>query len=162
MKKKEAKEAHQKKRKNKKREKEKKKMREKERRDNATILFTTLVLQSSAMIFMIESLLCCHFHILVGIFHYRTWLVYSWASKLDAHPLSFFCYKLNYLAQVSFVGERCRKLKFFLRFHQDPSMSSSSNEWPDASTHLCRSRAEAFKERGWRIRTRRDPNHQRS
>ena len=30
--------------------------------------FTTLVLQSSTMIFMIESLLCCHFHILVGIF----------------------------------------------------------------------------------------------
>ena len=25
----------------------------------------------------IESFLCCHFHILVGIFHYRTWLVYS-------------------------------------------------------------------------------------
>ena len=25
----------------------------------------------------IESLICCHFHILVGIFHYRTWLVYS-------------------------------------------------------------------------------------
>ena len=39
--------------------------------------FTTLVLQSSTMIFMIESLLCCHFHILVGILHYRTWLVYS-------------------------------------------------------------------------------------
>ena len=52
-------------------------MSEKERRDNATILFTTLVLQSSTMIFMIESLLCCHFHILVGIFHYRTRLVYS-------------------------------------------------------------------------------------
>ena len=30
--------------------------------------FTTLVLQSRTMIFMIESLLCCHFHILVGIF----------------------------------------------------------------------------------------------
>ena len=30
--------------------------------------FATLVLQSSTMIFMIESLLCCHFHILVGIF----------------------------------------------------------------------------------------------
>ena len=29
------------------------------------------------MIFIIESLLCYHFHILVGIFHYRTWLVYS-------------------------------------------------------------------------------------
>ena len=39
--------------------------------------FFTLVLQSSTMIFMIESLLICHFHILVGIFHYRTWLVYS-------------------------------------------------------------------------------------
>ena len=39
--------------------------------------FPTLVLQSSTMIFMIESLLCCHFHILVGTFHYRTWLVYS-------------------------------------------------------------------------------------
>ena len=25
----------------------------------------------------IESLICCHFHILVGILHYRTWLVYS-------------------------------------------------------------------------------------
>ena len=43
-------------------------MREKERRDNAIILFTTLVLQSSTMIFMLESLLCCHFHLLVGIF----------------------------------------------------------------------------------------------
>ena len=43
-------------------------MREKERRDNATILFTTLVLQSSTIIFMIESLLCCRFHVLVGIF----------------------------------------------------------------------------------------------
>ena len=39
--------------------------------------FSTLVLQSSTMFFMIEGLLCCHFHILVGIFHYRTWLVYS-------------------------------------------------------------------------------------
>ena len=35
----------------------KKNMREKERRDSATIPFTTLVLQSSTMIFMIESLL---------------------------------------------------------------------------------------------------------
>ena len=49
-------------------EKEKNKMREKERRDNATISFSTLVLQSSTMIFMIESLLCCHFHILSGNF----------------------------------------------------------------------------------------------
>ena len=62
--KKEAKEAHQ-------------KNERKERRDNVTILFTTLVLQSSTMIFMIKSLLFYHFHILVGIFHYRTCLVYS-------------------------------------------------------------------------------------
>ena len=52
-------------------------MREKERRDNVTILLATLVLQCSTLIIMIESLLYCHFHILVGIFHYRTWLVYS-------------------------------------------------------------------------------------
>ena len=39
--------------------------------------FSTLVLLSSTMFFIIESLLFCHFHILVGIFHYRTWLVYS-------------------------------------------------------------------------------------
>ena len=75
-------------------------MREKERRDNATILFTKLVLQSSTMIFMIKSLLCCHFHILVGIFIIELGLYIptmgflecprsSWASKLDAHPLSF-------------------------------------------------------------------------
>ena len=59
------------------------------------------MLQSSTMIFMIESLLCCHFHILVGIFHYRTWLVYSndglpqnalglHEQASYAHPLSFF------------------------------------------------------------------------
>ena len=36
-----------------------KKMREKERRDNATISFSTLVLQNSTMIFMIESLINC-------------------------------------------------------------------------------------------------------
>ena len=64
--------------------------------------FATLVLQSSTMIFIVESLLFRHFHILVGIFHYRTWLVYSndglpqncprssWASELDAHPLVSF------------------------------------------------------------------------
>ena len=38
----------------------------KERRDNVTIFFSTLVLQSSTMIFMIESLLFCHFHITSG------------------------------------------------------------------------------------------------
>ena len=62
--------------------------------------FTTLVLQSSTMIFMIESLLRFHFHILVGIFIIEHGLYIpimgflkcprsSWASKLDAHPLRF-------------------------------------------------------------------------
>ena len=44
------------------------------------------------------------------------------------------------------VGERCRKLKFILRFHQDPSMSSSKQRVKGESLHLhttCRSRAEA-------------------
>src|SRR4051812_1134721 len=45
--------------------------------------------------------------------------------------------RTGYKSLVSIVGERCRKLKFFLRFHQDPSMSSSSNEYSDwiASTY---------------------------
>ena len=103
-----------KKRRRKKRKKGKRKKEEKEKNERKRekgqcyYPFTTLVLQSSTMIFMIESLICCHFHILVGIFHYRTWLVYSrmgflecprssWASKLDAHPLSFFCWAFIYL-----------------------------------------------------------------
>ena len=52
-------------------------MREKREKGQCYYPFSTLVLQSSTMIFIIESLLCFHFHILVGIFHYRTWLVYS-------------------------------------------------------------------------------------
>ena len=51
-------------------------MRDKERRGNATILFHTCA-SKQHHVFHIESLLCFHFHILVGIFHYRTWLVYS-------------------------------------------------------------------------------------
>ena len=46
------------------------------------------------------------------------------------------------------VGERCRKLKFFLRIHQDPSMSSSSNEsWERDCIYipLCRSRGSVQK-----------------
>ena len=79
--KKEAKEAHPKEKngKKEKRKKEKKKKYNERKREKGQCYypFTTLVLQSSTMIFMIESLLFCHFHILVGIFHYRTWLVYS-------------------------------------------------------------------------------------
>ena len=69
--------------------------------------FTTLVLQSSTMIFMIESLLWYHFHILVGIFHYRTWLVYSndglpqnalglheQASWMHTHLVSFWAFHI--------------------------------------------------------------------
>ena len=39
--------------------------------------FSTLVLQSSTMFFIQRVSFCCHFHILVGIFHYRTWPIYS-------------------------------------------------------------------------------------
>ena len=45
------------------------------------------------------------------------------------------------------VGERCKKLKFFLRFHQDPSMTSSKQRVMGERLHLhttCRSHAEAF------------------
>ena len=36
--------------------------------------YHTCASKQHTMIFMIESLLCSHFHILVGILHYRTWL----------------------------------------------------------------------------------------
>ena len=74
----EAKEAHKKIEKGKKeKKKEKKKNERKREKGQCYYPFSTLVLQSSTMIFMIESLIFCHFHILVGIFHYKTWLVYS-------------------------------------------------------------------------------------
>ena len=57
-----------------------------------------------------ESLICCHFHILVGIFHYRTWLVYSndgltqmpqvFVSKRVGCTLSFFD-ELSYIYSSS-------------------------------------------------------------
>ena len=60
----------------------------------------------------IESLICCLFHILVGIFHYRTWLVYSndglpqnalglreQASWMDTHLVSFV--ELSYIYSSS-------------------------------------------------------------
>ena len=89
-------------------------MREKERRDNAIFSFSTLVLQNSTIIFMIESLICCHFHILVGIFHYRTWLVYSndglpqnalglreQASWMHTHLVSFVDFSYIYRSRAS-------------------------------------------------------------
>ena len=76
--------------------------------------FTTLVLQSSTMIFMIESLLFYNFHILVGIFHYRTWLVYSndglpqitldlreQASWMHTHLVSFVELSYTYSSSAS-------------------------------------------------------------
>ena len=113
-KKREKKEGQRKKKKKKGKNKKKKKINNerKSEKGQCYYLFSTLVLQSSTMIFMIESLLCCHFHILVGIFHYRTWLVYSndglpqkcprssWASKLDApHLVSFV--ELSYIYSSS-------------------------------------------------------------
>ena len=76
--------------------------------------FSTLVLQSSTMIIMIEGPLFCHFHILVGIFHYRTWLVYSndglpqnalglpdQASWMHTHLVSFVEISYTYSSSAS-------------------------------------------------------------
>ena len=76
--------------------------------------FTTLVLQSSTKIFMIESLSFCHFHILVGSFHSRTWLVYSndgltqnalglreQASWMHTHLVSFVELSYTYSSSAS-------------------------------------------------------------
>ena len=76
--------------------------------------FSTLVLQSSTMIFMIKSLLCWNSHILVGIFHYRTWLVYSndglppnalglreQASWMHTHLVSFVVLSYTYSSSAS-------------------------------------------------------------
>ena len=52
----------------KKAQKKKKKKQNKRKRDNCYYLFSTLVLQSSTMFFIVESLMLSHFHILVGIF----------------------------------------------------------------------------------------------
>ena len=52
------------------------------------------------------------------------------------------------LAHDATVGERCRKQKFsygFTKIHLGVHLATS--DWI-ASTYLCRSRAEAFKERG--------------
>ena len=102
-----------KKRGHKKREKAQQKMREKGEGTMLLSFFHTL-LQSSTMIFMIESLLCCHFHILVGIFHYRTWLVYSYnglpqnalglrkqASWMHTHLVSFVELSYTYSSSAS-------------------------------------------------------------
>ena len=84
----------------------------KNKTSNVTISFSTLVLQNSTMIFMLESLICFHFYILVGIFHYRTWLVYSndglpqnalglreQASWMHTHLVSFV--ELSYISSSS-------------------------------------------------------------
>ena len=74
-------------------------MRKKERRGNVTILLPHLCFKVAPVLHR-ESLLFFHFHILVGIFIIELGLYIlmmgflkrprsSWASKLDAHPLSF-------------------------------------------------------------------------
>ena len=76
--------------------------------------FSTLVLRSSTMIFMIESHLFCHFHILVGFFHYKTRLVYSnnvlpqtglglreQASWMHTHLVSFVVLSYTYSSSAS-------------------------------------------------------------
>ena len=66
------------------------------------------------MIFMIESFLFCHFHILVGIFHCRTWLVYS----NDGLPQN----ALGLREQASWMHTH---LVFILSFHTLIALSAS-------------------------------------
>ena len=97
---------------------------EKKREGAMLLSFSTLVLQSSTMIFMIESLLCCHFHILVGIFHYRTWLVYS----NDGLPQI----SLGLREQASWMHTH---LVFFVELSYTYS-SSASVAWQSLLTHI--------------------------
>ena len=60
-----------------------------------------------------ESLLCFHFHILVGIFHYITWLVYS-DDGLPQMPEVF---------MTKQVG--CTPTQFSLSFHTHIALSAS-------------------------------------
>ena len=79
----------------------KKKKRKRKEKGQLLLSFSTLVLQSSTMFFIVESLMFSHFHILVRIFVIELGLCIatmgflkcprsSWASKLDAHPLVSF------------------------------------------------------------------------
>ena len=86
--------------------------------------FTTLVLQSSTMIFILESLSCYHFHILVGIFHYRTWLVYS----NDGLPQ-----KLSQVFMSKQVG--CTPTQFLFELSYT-YRSSASVAWQSLLTHI--------------------------
>ena len=86
--------------------------------------FSTLVLQSSTVIFMIESLLCCLFQILVGILHYRTWLVYSNdglpQNALGLHEKASWMHThLVYFAELSYTYS-----------------SSASVAWQSLLTHI--------------------------
>ena len=85
--------------------------------------FTTLVLQSSTMIFTIESLLFCNFHILVGIFRYRTWLVYS-NDGLPQMPQVFMSKQ---------VGCTPTSFQFELSYTYS---SSASVAWQSLLTHI--------------------------
>ena len=109
-----------------KREKEGPNKRKKRKREKGQCYypFSTLVLQSSTMIFMIGSLLCCHFHILVGIFHYRTWLVYS----NDGLPQ----YSLGLREQASWMHTH---LVSFVELSYIYS-SSASVAWQSLLTHI--------------------------
>jgi len=76
--------------------------------------FSTVVLQSSTVIFMIESLLCYHFHILVGILHLELGLyipmmgflkislgLHEQASWMHTHLVSFVELSYTYSSSAS-------------------------------------------------------------
>ena len=62
-----------------------KKRKKEKKRDNCYYLFSTLVLQSSTMFFIVESLMLSHFHMLVGIFIIELGLYIPTMSHPDFH-----------------------------------------------------------------------------
>src|SRR3954465_5422548 len=76
------------------------------------------------MIFMMESLSFCHLHILVGILHYRTWLVY-FNDGLSQNALGL-------REQASWMHTH---LVFFVEL-SDTYSSSASVAWQSLLTHI--------------------------
>ena len=62
----------------------------------------------------IESLICFHFHIQVGIFHYRTWLVYSddWLPQMPEVFMSkqVRCTPTQFQFELSYTYSSCASI----------------------------------------------------
>ena len=91
----------------------KKKKREIKREGAMLLSFFHTCASEQHHVLHIESLLSCHFHILVGIFHYRTWFVYS-DDGLPQMPEVFMSKQVG-----------CTPTQFQLSFHTLIALSAS-------------------------------------